>query len=511
MAASKSNNNAQNLKKAFSDFLAKVITRTDYPNCLETLFNACRNNGNNDIQNLINGKASIYQITDPLIILELIKDLEKLKGDVSPGKEYMGPYKNAPGRPAIKYYLVFLLKILYPKNSSEIMDLSEMRGIKYIRTAEALIKELESNISVISESEDEVVVSDSLSTNDVSPTSKTWENWPRQIILWGAPGTGKSYSIDEKIKTITGLKEENVIRVTFHPATDYASFVGSYKPVMDGDKIAYKFQPQSFLNAYEKAYINPNEPVFLIIEEINRGNCAHIFGDIFQLLDRDENYISKYAIIPHEDIKKWLNTTGIENKENLRLPSNLFIWATMNSSDQSLYKLDSAFQRRWKMFYTPINSEINDIYIRIDSHSTVKWKEFLDIINGKMYKECEDRRMGPFFINADETGEIKAKDFVGKVLHYLYRSVFGIYNIDMGASETLSYDSYFNARESIFDDKIINTVKLKDFFESIGCKLYTDSDKESESEETIAAVNNEINQEVKDMEEMTTDSEATLE
>lgn len=124
MAASKSNNNAQNLKKAFSDFLAKVITRTDYPNCLETLFNACRNNGNNDIQNLINGKASIYQITDPLIILELIKDLEKLKGDVSPGKEYMGPYKNAPGRPAIKYYLVFLLKILYPKNSSEIMDLS---------------------------------------------------------------------------------------------------------------------------------------------------------------------------------------------------------------------------------------------------------------------------------------------------------------------------------------------------------------------------------------------------
>lgn len=298
--------------------------------------------------------------------------------------------------------------------------------------------------------------------------TEQWREWPRQLILWGAPGTGKSYAIDRKINELT---DKAVYRMTFHPATDYGSFVGAYKPTMEGDKIVYRFQPQSLLKAYEEACTNPDKPVFLIIEEINRGNCAHIFGDIFQLLDREENLTSKYPITPHEDIKLWLKSTKIEEKNQLKLPPNLFIWATMNSSDQSLYKLDSAFQRRWLMRYTPINSTLNKALIRIDNDTTVKWADFLDNVNGKMLGECEDRRMGPFFAKPDPRGEISAEDFVGKVLSYLYRTVFGIYNIEANPAGSLTYDDFFNPAEDIFGNKLIATDKLKDFFTKIDCIL----------------------------------------
>lgn len=352
----------------------------------------------------------------------------------------------------------------------------------------SLTQILLNNSTVPQNPESENPGSTAVTLKEVTSASKEWEHWPRQIILWGAPGTGKSHSINEKIQTIRDLNPDNVVRVTFHPAMDYASFVGSYKPIMIGDnrdKIAYKFQPQPFLNAYQRAVTNPDQPVFLIIEEINRGNCAHIFGDVFQLLDRDGNLMSKYPVTPHEDIKTWLTTTNIENKDSLRLPSNLFIWATMNSSDQSLYKLDSAFQRRWKMIYTPINTKINDILIRIDNHTTVKWKDFLENINEKIAKECEDRRIGPFFIKGDNN-EIRAEDFVGKVLNYLYRNVFGIYNIEGNPSEALSYDSFYNPGEPIFGENVINISKLKEFFNLIGCNVDDESCLETNSGEGIA-------------------------
>lgn len=211
----------------------------------------------------------------------------------------------------------------------------------------------------------------------------------RQIIYYGAPGTGKSHRIKEQLE---GVSKENIFRITFHPDSDYSTFVGAYKPtrsqrplyglfgketvrLKDGedlseDIITYKFIPQAFLNAYMQAYRRPDENVYLIIEEINRGNCAQIFGDLFQLLDRDEYGVSEYTIKADADLKAFLedemgkDSDAIKDGE-LCLPSNLYIYATMNTSDQSLFPIDSAFKRRWDWEYEPIKYKNTDWVIVI--------------------------------------------------------------------------------------------------------------------------------------------------
>ncbi len=392
-------------------------------------------------------------------------------------KEFLDGDSFGFGNTWLKHFILWYLcdrSVTYPKSVTKLDDLKKSNLDRSFDPIEDFIAKTRNKLTKES-SESDATLTHSTAIDHVAEEKKEWLDWPRQMILWGAPGTGKSHSIAQKLAEIKDIKEleadNQIFRITFHPATDYASFVGSYKPTMDGDKIIYRFQPQSFLNAYEEACMNPEKPVFLIIEEINRGNCAHIFGDIFQLLDRDDDFTSKYPIIPHEDIKCWLDTTEIGDKKYLKLPSNLFIWATMNSSDQSLYKLDSAFQRRWVMRYTPINPFLNKAVIRIDKDTTVKWADFLKNINGKMAKECEDKRMGPFFVKGNNSNEISAEDFVGKVLNYLYRTVFGTYNIENNPSNTLIYDDFFNANESIFGEKTINIDKLKEFFKSIECEL----------------------------------------
>ena len=199
-----------------------------------------------------------------------------------------------------------------------------------------------------------------------------------QVIYYGAPGTGKSYKIKEQLD---GVAKENIYRTTFHPDSDYSTFVGAYKPTRgkrplyglfgketvrlnDGedlseDTITYDFIPQAFLNAYMQAYRKPNENVYLIIEEINRGNCAQIFGDLFQLLDRNEKGFSEYTIKADADLKAFLEKEMGEGSDAIKdgelcLPSNLYIYATMNTSDQSLFPIDSAFKRRWDWEYEPI-------------------------------------------------------------------------------------------------------------------------------------------------------------
>ena len=196
---------------------------------------------------------------------------------------------------------------------------------------------------------------------------------PLQQIFYGAPGTGKSHTVDTEY-----VKGNKCFRITFHPDTDYASFVGCYKPKMggaSGEDITYSFVPQVFLNAYIYAWNHPDEPTYLVIEELNRGNCAQIFGDIFQLLDRQKTVhpgYSKYTINADSDIATYLSGK-LENKERyekaiceiyglkefdfsiLALPSNLNILATMNTSDQSLFPIDSAFKRRWEMGYVAVN------------------------------------------------------------------------------------------------------------------------------------------------------------
>ena len=277
-----------------------------------------------------------------------------------------------------------------------------------------------------------------------------------QIIYYGAPGTGKSHRIKKQLEEMN-VPKENIFRTTFHPDSDYSSFVGAYKPTMkkqyryDGkvkakyyedddlagakrddviiDKvIQYDFVPQTFIKAYTQAYNNPNENVYLIIEEINRGNCAQIFGDLFQLLDRDDNGVSEYPIKADSDLKMYLegelgkNHDGIKDGE-LCLPSNLYIWATMNTSDQSLFPIDSAFKRRWDWEYEPIKYENSKWEIEIDGNM-YSWTSFQKKVNNRIFEatNSEDKMLGDFFVKPNNN-VISEKQFINKVLFYLWNDV----------------------------------------------------------------------------------------
>lgn len=330
-------------------------------------------------------------------------------------------------------------------------------------------------------------------------TSATFDiDQPLQLIYYGAPGTGKSFTIDQV------TNENNSVRTTFHPDSDYASFVGAYKPTMAPmpinafvgttvhhaknaenekayeKKIVYKYVPQAFLKAYVEAWkrysAGEDNPYYLVIEEINRGNCAQIFGDLFQLLDRNNMGCSSYAINADEDIAQFLRDdekgfgklteeqinaiegfklkkdSGVEeeigsdilNGSKLLLPPNLRIWATMNTSDQSLFPIDSAFKRRWNWEYMPIEYDPTDkntgerLAWKFEVRGkTYYWGKFLDYINPKILKltMSEDKQMGYFFAKPDNRGTdgrldvISEKVFVNKVLFYLWTDVFKDYDL----------------------------------------------------------------------------------
>ena len=329
----------------------------------------------------------------------------------------------------------------------------------------------------------------------------------KQVIYYGCPGSGKSRKVKDIVDSIN---PDYVFRTTFHPDTDYSTFVGCYKPlgitpkkqsysikelisilvelkesgtcypmhkfaveyyfaleglsraekenittaagltsnyVTEMDKaiaagkhikrnekdsnIIYRFSPQVFTNAYVKAWEDTRKPVYLIIEEINRGNCAQIFGDLFQLLDRDKTTgKSEYPIKADKDLVAHIEKVlgpgheGIKNGE-LCLPPNLIIYATMNTSDQSLFPMDSAFKRRWDWEYVPINYskdiDSGKFVIEIDDDTKYSWVEFLESVNDKIYDatNSEDKQMGNFFIKKN----IKANEFVNKVMFYLWNEV----------------------------------------------------------------------------------------
>ena len=266
-----------------------------------------------------------------------------------------------------------------------------------------------------------------------------------QKIFYGAPGTGKSHKVDTDY-----VKGNKCFRITFHPDTDYASFVGCYKPKMGGptgEDITYSFVPQVFLNAYIYAWDHPDEPAYLVIEELNRGNCAQIFGDIFQLLDRQNvgfpGY-SKYTINADSDIAAYLEGK-LENKGRyektireiynlkefdfsiLALSPNLYILATMNTSDQSLFPIDSAFKRRWEMEYVGVNyADAAKFTVKIDEKHKYSWDDVLKGLNVyiKQEKHSTNKILGNRFVQADESNVISAVMFRDKVLFFLFNDVF---------------------------------------------------------------------------------------
>ena len=343
-----------------------------------------------------------------------------------------------------------------------------------------------------------------------------------QQIFYGAPGTGKSNTIKHDVEDAGKIH----FRTTFHPDSDYSTFVGCYKPSMDNpkqnnkndlsfddlaeklnqyyndpdssktegiqkfcldyhnfidgefmkisieqlvkkaglpidykteinkyvkfcnqlperddSKIIYTFTPQAFTNAYIEAW-RTNEEVYLIIEEINRGNCAQIFGDLFQLLDR-KNGFSEYPIVPDSDLGNYIAEKladsprtegwrdGVKEGKKLVLPDNLYIWATMNTSDQSLFPIDSAFKRRWEWKYMPIMPHPEMNYSIEVGSAKYDWWGFLDKINNVIgdTTSSEDKKMGYFFVTPADK-KVTAEQLVGKVLFYLWNDVFKNYGFD---------------------------------------------------------------------------------
>lgn len=231
-------------------------------------------------------------------------------------------------------------------------------------------------------------------------------------------------------------------------------------PHCDPDKITYEFVPQAFTNAYVKAW-NTEEDVYLIIEEINRGNCAQIFGDLFQLLDR-KNGVSEYPIDADADLANYLSkklassthkdiTDEIREGKKLKLPSNLYILATMNTSDQSLFPIDSAFKRRWDWKYIPIKEHPDKKYKIEIGEKTYDWWGFLERINKVIgdTTSSEDKKLGYFFVKT-ETSKVSDEQFVGKVLFYLWNDVFKNYGFDhtifsKGDKDKFVFSDFFNA------------------------------------------------------------------
>ena len=307
-----------------------------------------------------------------------------------------------------------------------------------------------------------------------------------QRIFYGAPGTGKSH----EVKKLTGewISEDeerdlpNVFRITFHPDTDYASFVGCYKPTMKptskeektltgkDEEIVYEFVPQVFTDAYVYAYNNSGQPTYLVIEEINRGNCAQIFGDLFQLLDR-KGGVSEYKIKADKDLAKYLNEAKdkdgqdvLKDKEGIKdgklcLPANLHILATMNTSDQSLFPMDSAFKRRWEWEYVPINydTEIKSgkFEIKIGENAYL-WVDFIKEANRRIFDltQSEDKQLGNFFIKHS----VDENEFKSKVMFYLWYEVL--------RDETENNKYFFYKKTTIDGKEELGKFIFKDLYEA---------------------------------------------
>ena len=302
-------------------------------------------------------------------------------------------------------------------------------------------------------------------------------NEPNQVIFYGAPGTGKSHEVKKLTGELLDNGDEvdlpNVFRTTFHPDTDYASLVGCYKPTMKptskeektltgkDEEIVYEFVPQVFTDAYVYAYNNSDQPTYLVIEEINRGNCAQIFGDLFQLLDR-KGGVSEYKIKADKDLAQYLreklgaDSEGIQDGK-LCLPANLHILATMNTSDQSLFPMDSAFKRRWEWEYVPINYDTNiksgtfEITIGGKSYS---WVDFIEKVNEKIFDltQSEDKQMGNFFIKQS----IDEKGFKSKVMFYLWYEVL--------RDETENNKYFFYKKTTIEGKEVLSKFTFKDLY-----------------------------------------------
>ena len=282
---------------------------------------------------------------------------------------------------------------------------------------------------------------------EVSPLGSSRREKACNKIFFGSPGTGKSYTA----KRLT--QGSQTISTLFHPEYSYSDFVGSYRPVVgyeinsaeistpSGIRIAkpvnyFEFVAGPMIAALVTAFNSSDEHVFLLIDEINRGECASIFGDIFQLLDRDDFGCSEYGLNLKPELEEYFVKRGIQydfkGDGKLYLPSNLSIIATMNTSDQSLYPMDAAFKRRWEWVSCPINFEDvqknfpNEIFL-FDGYQKWSWVRLLNSFNTAILNtnaNMEDKQVGPWFIKPLSNAEINFDTFVNKFLYFLWHDIY---------------------------------------------------------------------------------------
>jgi 5-methylcytosine-specific restriction enzyme B len=289
------------------------------------------------------------------------------------------------------------------------------------------------------------------------------------IIYYGAPGTGKSHDIDSIITP------SNSIRMVFHPDILYSDFVGCLKPVMDGDAIKYCYRPGPFILAVQKAVAAKEQHAYLVIEEINRAPAAAVFGEIFQLLDRNINGTSRYGInVTDPDLLAYLNDStpdAVDAQNKLYLPGNLSLLATMNSSDQAVMPMDTAFKRRWKFVYKKIDfSECPEglLQIPLDTRTiSITWKSFASTVNDALAQAgiSEDRLLGPWFLDGSElsTPEAARASLTGKLFLYLWDDV-----LRHGQQSVLFRDDLYNYGQLASEFGVGNPIFNNSIEESLG-------------------------------------------
>lgn len=261
------------------------------------------------------------------------------------------------------------------------------------------------------------------------------------VLLYGVPGSGKSYEIKENYCSNDDFLE----RVVFHPEYSYTDFIGQILPQLIDEKVQYKFSAGPFARILKRAYSDPDNMYYLVIEELNRGNAPGIFGDIFQLLDRDENGESEYSIT-NADISTEIYNVG---DTKIKIPGNLTLLATMNTSDQNVFALDTAFKRRWQMKLIKNDVENSKYATTRIWDTNVTWSNFVITINNQIMKynlngmSNSDKRLGAYFVKDSELNK-DSMIFPEKVLMYLWDDVFKFERTDIFRT-----DKYSNFEELV--------------------------------------------------------------
>ena len=349
----------------------------------------------------------------------------------------------------VRYYIYridgaknLILRDFLIGENSVLVFTKEEDGNIYIRP-EIELKQDDDDITLFDE-EDDMKETKPYTKLNFKPLKKEAKDKAYNRIIFGAPGTGKSFQLkDESQPEGKASPFENIERVTFHPDYSYGQFVGSYKPVSDDSgRIRYEYVPGPFMRTLVAALESGKngtlaKKYLLIVEEINRAKVAAVFGDMFQLLDRTDDGDSVYEIQASEDVRRYLARELGGTKDNytsIKLPNNMYIWATMNSADQGVFPMDTAFKRRWEFTYLGIDKNadkitIEDLPVINGDNNTIKWNTLRKSINTMLLKECkvnEDKLLGPFFISGDVFKNAASnKDeffdaFNSKVLMYLF-------------------------------------------------------------------------------------------